>query len=78
MSHLFMRKSKDFDPNKAIDMPKIPQTVELVNQTVSIPKEPIKEEYAWRNIIEYKKIEAPKQVNEFYEALKRYQNMRKR
>jgi len=31
MSHLFMRKTQDFDPNKAIDMPKIPQTVELVN-----------------------------------------------
>ena len=73
-----MRKTQEFDPNKAIDMPKIPQTVELVNQTVSIPKDPIKEEYSWRNIIEYKRIEAPKQVNEFYEALKRYQNMRKR
>lgn len=61
-SHLWMRKSKKFD---ALDyfgisstLPKIPQSVELVNQTVSIPAEPVNQEFIWRNIIEYKPLDS--------------------
>jgi hypothetical protein len=41
---------------KDFKYPKIPQSVELINQTVSINTEPQKEEFLFRNIIEYNKM----------------------
>jgi hypothetical protein len=37
-----------------VDIPRIPQSVELVNQTVSIPKEPVSEDFLWRSLAEYR------------------------
>jgi hypothetical protein len=56
-----MKKGKSFDPQAFFNLnqiwPKIPQSVELVNQTVSIPTDPVTEEYIWRNILEYKALD---------------------
>ena len=54
-----MKQSHGFDPNNPTHLtenmiPKMPQCLEMVNQTVSIPKEPEKSNFIWRNIIEYK------------------------
>ena len=57
-SHRFMKLVKDFNPTNpshlpADSIPKLPQVLDMVNQTVSIPSEPVSERYLWRNIIEY-------------------------
>lgn len=61
ISHVFLAKRhKDFDPeafNVAAEFPKLPQTLELVNQTVSIPTEPIVEQYTFKNVIEYPRLD---------------------
>ena len=47
-SHFFIKKSKKFDSQAFLskdEFPKIPQSVELINQTLSIPKEPVTEEF---------------------------------
>jgi hypothetical protein len=44
---------------------------------VSIPHEPVKEHYLWKNIVEFKAMD-PKQIDDFNNAIKRYQSMRKR
>jgi len=38
---------------KNYQKPKIPQALEIVNQTVSIPSEPEKSTYSQKNIIEF-------------------------
>ena len=38
------------------DIPRIPQSVELVNQTVSVLKEPAKDQFVWKNIVEYRNL----------------------
>jgi len=59
MSHMFLRKVRKFDAQAFFEekIPKIPQSAELVNQTVSIPVEPVKEESLWRNILEFRGME---------------------
>jgi|LauGreDrversion4_2_1035121.scaffolds.fasta_scaffold29023_8 hypothetical protein len=46
-SHFFLKKYEVGKMHSLIDQgkesPKLPQSVELVNQTVSIPKEPLRE-----------------------------------
>ena len=58
-SHHFMKKVTGFNPTNPSHLPKdsipkLPQVLDMVNQTVSIASEPESERYLWRNIIEYK------------------------
>lgn len=51
--------------------------MELVNQTVSVPREPVKEEFVWRCINEYRNLAAsPSLVADFENAIARYNQMR--
>jgi len=57
-SHSFMRKQSEFNPNKpthlpANSIPRLPQALEMVNQTVSIAQEPESSTYLKKNILEY-------------------------
>ena len=59
ISHMFLRKGKAFNAQSALpesECPKMPTSAELVNQTVSVSKEPIKAEYQWRNVVEFRKM----------------------
>jgi hypothetical protein len=60
ISHLFVNKQIASDIAKGNlqreDVPAIPQSVELVNQTVSVPKEPVKDTFVWRQIFEYRNL----------------------
>lgn len=53
------------------EFPKLPQTLELVNQTVSIPTEPVVECYTYKNIIEFPRMDEAS-VMEFERSLKNY------
>jgi hypothetical protein len=56
---------------------KLPQSVELVNQTVSVPKEPVKSQFLWRCINEYRNMgESPELIRDFENAIARYEAMR--
>jgi hypothetical protein len=56
-----------------IERPKIPQSVELVNQTVSVPKEPVREDFVWRQILEYRDLSKETQLKaDFENAIRRY------
>merc|ERR1719460_3515794 len=79
-SHFFMRKQRDFDPNNPSHLdssaiPKLPQILEMVNQTVSIPQEPEKSNYLWRNIIEYSE-PTEEDLERFNGAVKQKEKMR--
>jgi hypothetical protein len=51
--------------------------VELVNQTVSVPKEPVKEDFSWRQILEHRNLTQDAQLKgDFENAIRRYQAMR--
>ena len=81
VSHFFLKKYEVGKVHSLLNQdkenPKIPQSVELVNQTVSIPKEPVKEQFTWRCINEYRKMsESPEAMRDFENAVKRYQAMR--
>lgn len=59
----------------ADEFPKLPQSLDLVNQTVSIPQEPTKEMYTYKNVIEY----VPMSKNmreEFHNSLNKYHDLR--
>lgn len=48
-----------------------------MNQTVSIPKEPVCEEFIWRSIAEYRDLSRhPQLLADFENAIRRYQAMR--
>lgn len=69
LSHFYMKKLEPFDASNpaTLDqntMPKMPQCLEIVNQTVSIKKEPEKVAYTWRNIWEYEDM-SEKEVQQF-------------
>jgi hypothetical protein len=57
VSHAFITKcQRGFDPHcfdVTSEFPKLPQSLELVNQTVSIPTEPVAESYTCKNVLEY-------------------------
>ena len=81
ISHFFLTKKPDVSRSATIlsdaDQPKIPQSVELVNQTVSVPKEPVSEDFIWRQILEYRNLaKEPQLKGDFENAIKRYQAMR--
>lgn len=88
ISHFFLKKYNGAKPGKTqlptytqgltdIDIPRIPQSVELVNQTVSVPREPVKEEFVWRCIHEFRNLTAsPQLVADFENAINRYNQMR--
>lgn len=57
-SHFFMKKCDEFNPNfpshlPADSIPRLPQALDLVNQTVSIAQEPESSTYLKKNILEY-------------------------
>ena len=58
VSHFFMKKCNEFNPNTpthlpANSIPRLPQALEMVNQTVSIAQEPESSTYLKKNILEY-------------------------
>lgn len=55
----------------------MPQTLELVNQTVSIPTEPVVDNFTYKNIIEYEAMDQDVQ-EEFREAVKKYEDNKKK
>ena len=57
------------------EFPKLPQTLELVNQTVSIPSEPAVECYSCKNVLQFAKMEQDL-VDEFERALKEYYDLK--
>ncbi len=62
-----------------LDIPVVPQSVELVNQTVSVPKEPVTESFVWRQILEYRNLgESPQLKADFENAVRRYSQMRQK
>lgn len=78
VSHVFItKKHKDFNPQAfsvADEFPKLPQSLDLVNQTVSIPTEPVSETYTYKNVIEYVPMNEQMQ-NDFYTALNKYNDL---
>jgi hypothetical protein len=77
ISHFFVTKRLSQDVAKGnlgkSDVPVIPQSVELVNQTVSVPREPLKDTFVWRQINEYRNLgENPQLKADFENALRRY------
>ncbi len=81
VSHFFVSKRLAEDVARGTlsksDVPVIPQSVELVNQTVSVPREPIKEKYLWRQIVEYRNLQGDARLKaDFENAIRRYTQMR--
>jgi len=57
--HRFTRQEKVFTPANPAQLqpspfPKMPQSLEMVNETESIPNEPKNTRYMWRHITEFK------------------------
>lgn len=57
-SHLYLTEEKSFNPSNPSTMnsfvrQKLPQALEMVNQTVSIPSEPEKKRFFSRNLLEF-------------------------
>lgn len=57
-SHLFLKQEKKFNPSNPSTLDqfsksKIPQALEMVNQTVSIAAEPEQHRYFRKNLLEY-------------------------
>lgn len=56
VSHMFINKKRGFN-SEAFDVskefPKLPQSLELVNQTVSIQTEPVVDHYTYKNVLEF-------------------------
>ena len=80
VSHLFMRKQGSFDPNKpshlpADSIPRLPQALDMVNQTVSINTEPESSTYLKRNILEYP-VPAESELEKFSAAIAAKDSMR--
>ena len=81
-SHRFMKKLKNFNPTNpshlpADSIPKLPQVLDLVNQTVSIASEPESETYLWRNILEFEE-PSSSDLESFESACKQKDEMRKK
>lgn len=78
VSHVFISRQKEFNPQNfsvADEFPKLPQSLDLVNQTVSIPQEPNKEMYTYKCVIEY--VPMNKHMREeFHTALNKYSDLR--
>ena len=56
------------------EFPKLPQSLDLVNQTVSIPTEPVVEHYTYKNMLEFTPMDAEMQ-EEFNRAIQQYDEM---
>lgn len=79
INHVFVtKKAKGFNPHAfdvSKEFPKLPQCLELINQTVSIPTEPVNESYTTRAVKEFTSVtQAMKE--EFNKALNRYNDLR--
>lgn len=77
INHVFITKQFGFNPqayNIQNEFPKLPQCLELVNQTVSIPTEPVFEQYSTKTVKEYAYFTHEMQ-NEFYKALNNYNDL---
>lgn len=80
VSHLFLRRAKVQDPNKpshlpADAIPRLPQALEMVNQTVSIATEPESSTFSKRNIVEYS-IPSDADLKKFADAIEAKDKMR--
>jgi len=75
ISHVFIDKQHQSFNAQAFDVsaefPKLPQTLELVNQTVSIPTEPVVEHYTYKNVLEFHEMDEER-MQEFERALATY------
>jgi len=58
-----------------MEFPKLPQTLDLVNQTVSIPTEPVVEQYSYRNVLEFASMDQD-MMNEFQRAVTSFRDMK--
>jgi len=58
-----------------MEFPKLPQTLDLVNQTVSIPTEPVVEQYSYRNVLEFASMDQD-MMNEFQRAVASFRDMK--
>jgi len=82
ISHFFVAKTQQAPTGAVLsqaDVPAIPQSLELVNQTVSVPREPVSERYTWRQIVEYRQLmeaEGGRLKADFENAVRRYNQMR--
>lgn len=59
ISHTFMKQERKFTPSNPPQLqpspfPKMPQSLEMVNETESIASEPVTTRFMQRNIVEYK------------------------
>lgn len=75
-----MRKQQKFDPTNpthlpADSIPRLPQALEMVNQTVSIPNEPESSTFLKRNIFEFPE-PAEEDLDKFDAAIVAKDNMR--
>lgn len=79
ISHVFItKKEKKFDAG-AFDVvhefPKLPQSLGLVNQTVSIPTDPVVEPMTYKAVVEFKAMDEA-MLKEFYSACDAYDELR--
>jgi hypothetical protein len=81
VTHVFIQKKhKEFNAQAfdvSSDFPKLPQNLELVNQTVSIPTEPVVEKYTFKNVLEYKAM-SQDMIDNFHGALNSYKQFRQK
>lgn len=53
----------------------MPQSLELVNQTVSIPTEPVVEKYTYKNVLEFKPLDEEMRC-EFLQAVDTFRQLK--
>ena len=75
-----MRKMSDFNPTTpshlpANAIPRLPQALEMVNQTVSIATEPESSSYLWKNILEFQ-VPSESDLDKFKAAIDAKDKMR--
>lgn len=79
LSHVFISKrQRRFDAHAfdvRAEFPKLPQSLELVNQTVSIPTEPVTEGVTLKNVKEFV-LPTQSQKDDFHYALNKYHDLR--
>ena len=79
ISHVFItKKEKQFNPNGfdvSHEFPKLPQSLDLVNQTVSIPTEPVVEPITYKAVLEFKAMDA-EMLTEFHSACEAYDDLK--
>ena len=79
ISHVFItKKEKTFNASGfdvSSEFPKLPQSLDLVNQTVSIPTEPVVEPITYKAVLEFKAMDA-EMLAEFNSACAAYDDLK--